>query len=90
MDMEKWHARTAEEAVQFWLTNPLDGLSTQEVKTRLDKFGYNELTEKKNTLVEALYCPVSRFHGAGAAGRYTNFCIFWESIRTLSRYWQLY
>lgn len=46
MDMERWHARTAEEAVQFWLTNPLDGLSTQEVKTRLDKFGYNELKEK--------------------------------------------
>lgn len=49
MDMEKWHARTAEEAVQFWLTNPLDGLSTQEVKVRLDKFGYNELTEKEKT-----------------------------------------
>lgn len=49
MDMEKWHARTAEETIQFWLTNPLDGLSTEEVKARLDKFGRNELTEKKKT-----------------------------------------
>jgi Ca2+-transporting ATPase len=49
VDVEKWHARTAEETVQFWLTDPYDGLSTQEVKRRLDKFGYNEITEKAKT-----------------------------------------
>ncbi|MCX7780358.1 MAG: calcium-transporting P-type ATPase, PMR1-type [Negativicutes bacterium] len=47
--MEKWHARSVEEAVRFWLTSPHDGLATQDVKSRLDKFGYNELTVKEKT-----------------------------------------
>ena len=47
MDMEKWHARTVAEAINFWLTSPDEGLNTQEVKNRLHKFGNNQLTEKE-------------------------------------------
>jgi P-type Ca2+ transporter type 2C len=44
--MEKWYARKAEEALLFWRTDEEDGLSTNEVKDRLQKFGYNEMAEK--------------------------------------------
>lgn len=47
MDREKWYARTPDEVVQFWQTSFNDGLTSTEVKTRLDKFGFNELAEKE-------------------------------------------
>jgi Ca2+-transporting ATPase len=47
MDREKWYTRTSDEAVQFWQTSFVDGLSSAEVKIRLDKFGFNELAEKE-------------------------------------------
>ncbi|VBB07958.1 p-type atpase phosphorylation site [Lucifera butyrica] len=47
MNMEKWFARTAEEVVAFWQTNPVEGLNSNEVKKRLDKYGLNEMTEKE-------------------------------------------
>ncbi len=47
MDKEKWYARTPDEVGQFWQTNFVDGLSSGEVKARLDKFGFNELAEKE-------------------------------------------
>ncbi len=47
MDRENWYARTPEEVIQFWQTNFIDGLSTAEVKARLNKFGFNELAEKE-------------------------------------------
>lgn len=50
MDREKWYARTPEEVLEFWQTNFTDGLSSSEVKTRLDKFGFNELAEKEKTV----------------------------------------
>ncbi|HWR44768.1 calcium-translocating P-type ATPase, SERCA-type [Sporomusa sp.] len=49
MDREKWYTRTSDEAVQFWQTSFVDGLSSSEVNTRLDKFGFNELAEKEKT-----------------------------------------
>ncbi|SMC56096.1 calcium-translocating P-type ATPase, SERCA-type [Sporomusa malonica] len=49
MDREKWYARTPDEVVQFWQTSFVDGLSSSEVNTRLDKFGFNELAEKEKT-----------------------------------------
>ncbi|MDF2569968.1 MAG: yloB, partial [Sporomusa sp.] len=49
MDKEKWYARTPDEVVQFWQTNFVDGLSSSEVNIRLEKFGFNELSEKEKT-----------------------------------------
>jgi len=49
MDRGKWYSRTSDEVVQFWQTSFIDGLSTTEVNTRLDKFGFNELAEKEKT-----------------------------------------
>lgn len=45
--MEKWHARTAEEALVFWRTDESDGLMAREVKERLERFGYNEMAERE-------------------------------------------
>lgn len=47
--MEKWHARTADETLQFWQTDVHDGLTSQEAKSRLDRFGFNEMREKAKT-----------------------------------------
>lgn len=44
--MERWHARTADETMIFWQTDAQEGLASNEVKTRLEKFGYNEMVEK--------------------------------------------
>ncbi|MEG6585983.1 calcium-transporting P-type ATPase, PMR1-type [Dendrosporobacter sp. 1207_IL3150] len=49
MEIDKWYTRTAEEALEFWDTNINDGLSSSEVKNRLNKFGYNEMVEKEKT-----------------------------------------
>lgn len=49
MDREKWYARTPDEVIQFWQTSFIDGLSSSEVNSRLDKFGFNELAEKEKT-----------------------------------------
>lgn len=46
MNSDKWYARTADEAIAFWQTNPYDGLSSSEVKARLNKFGFNQMAEK--------------------------------------------
>lgn len=47
--MEKWYARTAEETLLFWRTDKEDGLSTNDVKERLERFGYNEMAEREKT-----------------------------------------
>ncbi|MBP2650164.1 MAG: calcium-transporting P-type ATPase, PMR1-type [Firmicutes bacterium] len=44
--MEKWYARTVEETLDFWRTDEHDGLSTADVKIRLEQFGYNEMRGK--------------------------------------------
>lgn len=49
MDNDKWYMRTAEDTLRFWDTSQDEGLSSNEVKTRLNKFGYNEMTEKAKT-----------------------------------------
>ncbi|SDF39991.1 calcium-transporting P-type ATPase, PMR1-type [Sporolituus thermophilus] len=46
MNSDKWYARTADEALAFWQTDPYDGLSSSEVKARLNKFGFNQMAEK--------------------------------------------
>ncbi|MDI6644294.1 MAG: HAD-IC family P-type ATPase [Methanobacteriaceae archaeon] len=45
-DKIKWYQRSVDEAFEA-LETSLDGLSSDEVKKRLDKYGYNELTFKK-------------------------------------------
>lgn len=49
MEIDKWYMRTAEDTLKFWDTSQDEGLSTNEVKKRLNKFGYNEMTEKAKT-----------------------------------------
>lgn len=48
MTINKWHTRSFEEALTFWKTDEENGLSSTEVKTRLYKFGYNEVKEKES------------------------------------------
>jgi Ca2+-transporting ATPase len=49
VDNKKWHARTENEVIAFWQTDQKEGLSTQEARNRLQKFGYNEMTAKSKT-----------------------------------------
>ena len=49
MDNEKWYARSKEEVIDFWRTDFADGLSSNEVKSRLGRFGYNEIAEEEAT-----------------------------------------
>ncbi|MBP2652917.1 MAG: calcium-transporting P-type ATPase, PMR1-type [Firmicutes bacterium] len=44
--VEKWYARTVEETLNFWRTDEHEGLSSSDVKERLDRFGYNEMIGK--------------------------------------------
>ncbi len=45
--MEKWHCRTADEAINYWRTDRNEGLANTEVEERLKSFGYNEVAEKE-------------------------------------------
>lgn len=47
MSLEKWYARSAEDALTYWQTNPIEGLANKEAAKRLDKFGHNEVSEKE-------------------------------------------
>lgn len=47
VNMEKWYARSADDALVFWETHPSEGLSNKEAAVRLDKFGFNELAEQE-------------------------------------------
>lgn len=42
-----WHALTKEEVLRLLETEPEKGLTNEEAKKRLEKYGPNELTEKK-------------------------------------------
>lgn len=44
---DQWHARSFEDILRFWETDEVNGLSSNEIKSRLHKFGYNEMKEKK-------------------------------------------
>lgn len=46
---EKWYARSFEEALKFFGTDEANGLSSNEVKSRLHKFGFNEIKEKQSS-----------------------------------------
>ncbi len=48
MDNEKWYARTVEDVLAFWQTDKNEGLSSNEVRKRLDRFGHNEMTAKED------------------------------------------
>ncbi|HQE93833.1 MAG TPA: cation-translocating P-type ATPase [Anaerolineae bacterium] len=59
---EKWHALSIDEVAQKLGTDVRNGLTTDEVKKRLEIYGYNELTEKKPpTFLERLWESVSEF-----------------------------
>lgn len=47
MNNDNWYARSKEETLHLWQTDPHHGLLTEEVKNRLQKFGYNEMKEKE-------------------------------------------
>jgi Ca2+-transporting ATPase len=44
---EKWHSIEIEKIIEKLKTNPKTGLNENEVKKRLEEFGFNELKEKK-------------------------------------------
>ena len=59
---EKWHALEVDAAVQKLNTDIRNGLTTEEVKKRLETYGYNELAEKKPpTFLERLWESLSEF-----------------------------
>ncbi|MBN2389343.1 MAG: HAD-IC family P-type ATPase, partial [Anaerolineae bacterium] len=59
---EKWHALEIDAAVQKLGTDIRNGLTTAEVKKRLETYGYNELAEKKPpTFLERLWASLSEF-----------------------------
>jgi len=45
--MEKWHARSAEDALNYWRTERGEGLANAEAAERLKLFGYNEVAERE-------------------------------------------
>jgi Ca2+-transporting ATPase len=45
--MRKWHAMEVDQVVKELNTDPLQGLSDEEVQSRLKKYGYNELEKKE-------------------------------------------
>jgi len=47
VDIDKWYTRAALEIMEYWKTDGVEGLASSEVKNRLQKFGYNEMVEKK-------------------------------------------
>lgn len=49
MNNNKWHARSFEETLKSWVTDEVNGLSSNEVQNRLHKFGFNEMKEKKTS-----------------------------------------
>ena len=44
-----WYTRSTDDTIQFWETNPNEGLSNKEVAKRLEQFGSNEMQEKEKT-----------------------------------------
>ena len=49
MDIDKWYTRAAQEVIVFWKTDRDEGLTSSEIKNRLNKFGFNEMIEKQKT-----------------------------------------
>ena len=47
MDIEKWYTRQAREVLSYWQTDQDEGLTSGEIKNRLNKFGHNEMIEKQ-------------------------------------------
>ncbi|MBC8015788.1 MAG: HAD-IC family P-type ATPase, partial [Sporomusaceae bacterium] len=47
MDIDKWYTRAAQEVIVFWQTDRDEGLTSSEIKIRLNKFGFNEMIEKQ-------------------------------------------
>jgi Ca2+-transporting ATPase len=46
VDEHLWHSRTAEQVLDSLVVNPLTGLTSDEVSTRIEQSGPNELTEQ--------------------------------------------
>jgi Ca2+-transporting ATPase len=45
--MANWHSMDVEHVTRELNTNPHTGLTEDEVKSRLEKYGYNELKKEK-------------------------------------------
>lgn len=45
--MEQWHRRTVDEIIGFWQTEVNEGLSSKEVKEKLQRFGFNEMAAQE-------------------------------------------
>ncbi|QQR91869.1 MAG: cation-transporting P-type ATPase [Myxococcales bacterium] len=51
---KRWHAMTASEVIQYWESDQVNGLSSQEIQKRLEQFGHNSLpkTSKPTALLQ--------------------------------------
>jgi len=49
VDIDKWYTRQVQEVIAYWQTDQYEGLASSEIKSRLNKFGYNEMVEKQKT-----------------------------------------
>ncbi len=47
--MSNWHSMQVDQVLKDLNTNPHQGLSTEEVRNRLEKYGYNELKKEEST-----------------------------------------
>ncbi|MGM0439128.1 MAG: cation-translocating P-type ATPase, partial [Patescibacteria group bacterium] len=47
MKNSNWHSKKSKEVISFFNANPSQGLSKEEVKNKLNKFGKNELERRK-------------------------------------------
>jgi len=45
--MSNWHSMEVDQVLKELNTNPYQGLSEEEVKRRLEKYGYNELKREE-------------------------------------------
>jgi Ca2+-transporting ATPase len=45
--MSNWHSMEVDQVLRDLNTNPYQGLSDEEVRSRLEKYGYNELKREK-------------------------------------------
>ena len=82
MDYEKevevsWHSLNADEVLAQLETPVETGLSTAEVKARQEKYGLNELVEKKkNNLLADVVEPAEQLHCDPADRCLSYFCCF--------------
>ncbi len=57
--MSNWHSMETDQVLKELNTDPRQGLTVEEVRTRLEKYGYNEL--KKEEKISAFSIFINQF-----------------------------